>query len=183
MSVPAAPGNDPRDILWEVSYRIFYDSYYEQLLAERLLRKWYWADLWARLLVALTASGSAIAAWAVWGLAGFNLVWAVIAGIAALLSVVHSVLNVSIRLKELSENRASFLLIRTDTEALRRRIRLNPEFPLQKYTAEVERLGKMYADAESKLTVDVFRSRRLENSVQEQLNSLIADELQDPPQE
>jgi hypothetical protein len=177
MSEPAQP-DDPHEILWEESYTIFYDSYYEQLLAEKLLRSWYWVDVWSRLLVAVTASGSAIAAWAVWGQSGLNVVWAVVAGVAALVSVVHSVLNVSNRLKEVSETRAAFLLIRTDTEALRRRMRLNPDFPLNRYATEIERLGKMYADAESKLTVDVFRSRALENAVQVELNALIRDELQ-----
>ena len=174
----STPKSDPRDILWDESFRLFYDAYYEQLRAEKLLRKWYWTDLWSRLVVAVSASGSAIAAWAVWGMAGFNIVWAVVAGVAALLSVIHTVLNVSNRLKELSESRAAFLLIRTDSESLRRRMRLNPTFPVTKYTASVERLGRMYAEAESNLPVDLFRTRRLENRVQEELNALIASEIQ-----
>ena len=177
-ATPSEPASDPRDILWEESFRVFYDAYYEQLLAEKLLRKWHWADLWSRLLVAVTASGSAIAAWAVWGLAGFNIVWAVVAGVAALFSVVHSVLNVSSRLKELSESRAAFLLIRTGAEAIRRRMRMNPKFTVAKFTTAIERLGKMYAEAESKLAVDVFRTRRLEFRVQDEVDSLIATELQ-----
>lgn len=169
---------DPRDILWNESFRIFYDSYYEQILCEKLLRKWYMVDLLARILVALTASGSAIAAWAVWTINGFNWIWAVIAGISALLSVFHSVLNVPSRLKELSELRASYLMARADVQRLRFLMRLKPDFPVDSFAEDLTRVRRTYNEVDSKQVVDVFRTRSMEKHAQEELNAIIADEVE-----
>jgi hypothetical protein len=168
-----------RDILWKESFRIFYDSYFEQLLAEHLLSRWYWVDLVSRWLVAITASGSAIAAWAVWAKEGFTIAWAIIAAVASLLSLSHSVLNVGSRMKELVEDRASFMILRTSAASLRRRMRLSPNFDVDKATAEIDQLSKIFSDAESKVNIqDIWRRRKLELRVQEQLNVLVQEELQ-----
>ncbi|MGL6075705.1 MAG: hypothetical protein ACRC8S_16235 [Fimbriiglobus sp.] len=168
-----------RNLLWRESFRLLYDSYYEQLLAEQLLARWYWVDLISRWLVAVTASGSAIAAWAVWAKEGFTIVWAIVAALSSLLSISHSVLNVGNRLKELVEDRSVFMGIRTSASSIRRKMRLNPKFDIEKMTMEVDQLSKMFSDAESKVNIqDIWRRRELEKRVQVQLNLTLKEELE-----
>lgn len=169
---------DPRDVLWEEAFRIYYDTYFEQLICERLLSKWSVVDLVSRLLVAVTASGSAITAWAVWTLAGFSWVWAALAGISALLSVVHSVLNVPSRLKELTESRTAYLLARADAERMRLSMRLDPQFNVTTLAEDLSRLRRTYNEADAKQGFDVFRTRGLEVEAQKEVNAIMANEVQ-----
>jgi len=90
---------DARDELWTATFDTYYDAYYEELLAAALVRRWQRVDAFTKVLVALTASGSAVAGWTLWSQPGFKTSWTFIAGIAALLSILHSTLNVADRVK------------------------------------------------------------------------------------
>lgn len=51
---------DPRDVLWEESFNTYYDAYYEERLAESILVSWLRVEMITKLLVAFTATGSAV---------------------------------------------------------------------------------------------------------------------------
>ncbi len=81
---------DPRDELWRAAFDTYYDSYYEELLADRLINVWRRVDEVTRILAALTASTSAVTGWALWAQQYSRNVWAVLAGFAAVLTILHA---------------------------------------------------------------------------------------------
>ena len=57
---------DPRDTLWTSAFDTYYDVYYEELVADEVNNRWQILDEVTKVLVALTASGSAISGWILW---------------------------------------------------------------------------------------------------------------------
>ena len=51
---------DTRDQIWNTIFDVYYDSYYYELLSNRMVAKWLKWDEFSRVLMAVTASGSAI---------------------------------------------------------------------------------------------------------------------------
>ncbi len=66
---------DARDIIWDKVFEVFYDSYYYEMLSNKLISKWLAIDEITKVLVAITTSGSAIAGWALWNKEGFQYIW------------------------------------------------------------------------------------------------------------
>ncbi len=57
---------DQRDILWSSTYETYYDTYYAEILLEALIKKWMKLDVTTKIIVSITASGSAIVGWSLW---------------------------------------------------------------------------------------------------------------------
>jgi hypothetical protein len=51
---------DPRDELWNAAFNTYYDAYYEEIAADKMISRWQILDELTKVLVALTASGSAM---------------------------------------------------------------------------------------------------------------------------
>jgi hypothetical protein len=105
---------DPRDELWEVTFETYYDAYYNEQLADYLINRWQRVDESTKVLSALTASGTAMSGWALWSQPSFHLLWALLAGVAALLTITHAALAVPGRLKDQAELKRRFASLRTD---------------------------------------------------------------------
>lgn len=102
----------------EPVYRTLYEAYFQELAAEALIRRWQAADTFMGILVAVTASGSAIAGWPLWSLSWGKFLWSAIAGVASLGALVHDRLQVPNQLKEWEELRRLFGELRFDLESL-----------------------------------------------------------------
>ena len=105
---------DTRDKLWELVFETFYDSYYEEIVADKLVYRWQLFDQISKVLIALTASGSAVSGWALWNQPAFRNIWVTLAGLGAVLSIIHAALSVSSRLKEWRDVKTSFVVLRID---------------------------------------------------------------------
>ncbi|MBZ5564784.1 MAG: hypothetical protein LAP13_20475, partial [Acidobacteriia bacterium] len=127
---------DPHEELWEASFETYYDAFFQEMVADGLINRWLRVDEGTRLLVALTASGSAVSGWALWAEPHLRFMWAVVAGAAAVLSIGHSTLSVPARLKDLAEVKRRFAAVRTDLETFRYSMRVNPEFPVDDFSKE-----------------------------------------------
>jgi hypothetical protein len=101
---------------WESVYNDLYDTYWQELLSEELMNFWSRFDTVSTVLVAVTASGSTIAGWALWNEPAGKVTWGIISGIAALVSVVSGALRVSTRIKEQGDLRSSFIHLRVQLE-------------------------------------------------------------------
>jgi hypothetical protein len=160
--------------LWLVVYETYYQSHYQELEADRLVARWQKFDDVVKTVVAITASSSAIAGWALWSNPGFKSIWACLAGLGALLAVVHASLGVPGRLKDWGEIQRFFIMLRIDLETMQYRMRVEPEFALEPFTRELVECRKRYGDGFQRVKNDLLRTERLRLKAQEDLDDLIA---------
>lgn len=171
---------DPRDELWKVSFETYYDAYFQELVADALINRWQRVDEVTRMLVALTASGSAVSGWALWTNAHFRVVWALLAGAAAVLAVGHATLGVLGRLKDQGEMKRRFSGLRTDLETFRYRMRVSRDFSVAEFSAEFAEFRRRYSDAVQLLKNDLLPTRTLEIRLQDALNERLRDLIEEP---
>jgi hypothetical protein len=153
------------------SFETYYDSYFQEMASEALINKWQLIDRTTAFLVAATASGSAIAGWALWNAPGWKLGWAAVAGIATFASIGHGVMGVPERVKTQSDVRRSFSKLRIDVQTFRHRLKEGLEISesRQQYDALQERFGKLISETPPDL---IFREKfRLR--IQDQLDALL----------
>jgi hypothetical protein len=86
--------------LWKAVFDTYYDAFYNEVLADKLVNRWQVVDDTSKILVAVTASGSALSSWALWNQPGYRFVWTGLAGFSAILGIIHTSLGVSHRLKD-----------------------------------------------------------------------------------
>jgi len=169
---------DPRDALWEATFRAYYDVYYSELVANKLIARWQIVDDITKVLVAVTASTSAVAGWALWQQPDFKIAWTLIAGLGAVLSLTHAALSVPRRLKDWAETGSHFLSLRIDLETLRERMRLDTQFDTTHLTDDLMACRKRYAEGKAREPHDFLLTSSLENQAQGELNISLASEIE-----
>lgn len=169
------PTNPPPPIsngsYFENSFETFYDSYFQELASEALISKWQVIDKTTAFLVAATASGSALAGWALWNAPGWKMGWAAMAGIATVASIGHGVMGVPERVKTQAEVRRGFSKLRVDVETYRQRVKggLEDGQVRQQYDELRERFGKLLSETPP----DLIFGRRLRLKIQDELDCLL----------
>lgn len=162
-----------RDEIWNATWKSYYDTYFQEILSERLVSRWQRLDELSKVMIALTASGSALSGWALWNQANFKVVWAILAGIGAILAVFHKSLEVSHKVTDWASSRSQFCLLRFDHEILLNKMRFDPEFSVEDCTKNLDGLLKRFADSYQKIKVDSFLTLKLKNKAQDELNASI----------
>src|SRR6266481_5262522 len=109
-NIAATPAPNLREQLWDASFDTYYKVFFEELAADGLVNKWGRLDDVTKIIVALTASGSAISGWALWTHPEYKALWLAVSGLAALLSVVHTALAVPNRIKAHADDKRRFAL-------------------------------------------------------------------------
>jgi len=104
------------DNIKQESWNTYYNTYFQELASQSLASLWEKVDIGIMLIVALTASGSAVAGWTLWSLAGWKVLWGVFAGIASVVSITHTTLRVPDRVKQQEELRRRFSEVRVEFE-------------------------------------------------------------------
>lgn len=122
-----------RDKLWESAWNAYYDAYYHEILISILAGRWELFDTICKILIAATASGSAIAGWQLWGQEGFKQVWVTIAAIASVLSIVHAAMQVQQRLERNTKLAANFTNLRIEIETFQDQMAIFPEFDIASF--------------------------------------------------
>lgn len=169
--------HDPRDEIWNATFQTYYDAYYNEILAERLITRWLLIDQISKVLIAVTASGSAVSGWALWNNPTWQLYWVLLSGVAAILSIVHAAMGVTDRLKDAGEVRRECATLRIDIETFRSRMRINPEYPVDEFTEEYVGYHKSFGDCLQHLKDDVLRTEGLKIRVQDQVDDMLVDQI------
>jgi hypothetical protein len=168
---------DQRDEIWVAAFDTYYDSYFEEICADRLISRWQKLDEASKLIVAITASGSAVTGWALWSQPGFRTLWTIIASTGAVLAIVHAVLGVPGKIKDHGEVKRLFVALRIDLETFRYRMRFDPNFSVEDFTKEFSRYRDRYSSTVQLLKNDLARTRRLERKTQSELNEILSPEI------
>lgn len=163
---------DLRDHVWHESWSSYYDAYFQEVLAERLFLRWQRIDELSKVLIALTASGSAISGWTLWSDPGYKSLWLLIAGVGAILSISHRSLDVSRKLSEWSSARSNFSSIRIDFENHLNEMKFDPNFEIKDFSKSLAALRKRYGQVYQETKVDAFITERLKDRVQDEVSRL-----------
>jgi hypothetical protein len=86
--------------LWNEMHQKHYDVSFQEVVLDAQISRWKNFDLISRYLIAITTSSSAVSGWYFWQQPGFSIVWSVLAGVAALLSILYSVVPIAQHLKD-----------------------------------------------------------------------------------
>lgn len=162
--------HDPRDAIWAKAFQTFYESYFYEMVADKLVDRWQATDEATKILVAVTASGSAISGWALWQDPSLKLLWACLAGFGAVLAVVHASLGVPNRIKDWEDIKRSFVSLRVRLETFRHRMEINPEFPVDDFTKEYCAFRLEFGELVPRQKNDILLTYRLSVRSQEQLD-------------
>jgi hypothetical protein len=161
---------DVRDEIWSATYETYYDTFFEELIAECLVSRWLVVDHVSRILVAVTASGSTVAGLALWKNPAVAWLWPILSGVSAVLAILTDKLGVSQTLKSHNDAMNAFCSLRVDLETFRYRMRANPDFDVPTFQRELVAYRKRYGDDYKRVQADILRRRNLEKKVQSDLN-------------
>lgn len=160
------------DELWTSAHRDHYACFYEELTSEFLVGRWRSIDTLSKFLTAATASGSAVAAWTFWAKSETGAaIWATMSGIAALLTLVHTSLGISDRIKEDTLIFATFQQLRLELERFKLEMRIRCHDSLAVYKKEYMQIFSKFEKAHSFKRPDFFVTKRREKQIQEDLNT------------
>ena len=134
------------DELWRATFYTYYDCFYNELVADRLIDRWQLVDDCTKVLVAITASTSALSGWALWSQPGYKVFWMTLAGLSALLAIVHTSLTVAHRLRDWGEIKRSFAGLRIELETLRFRMRFDFEATVKDFKNEFKEYRRRYLE-------------------------------------
>jgi hypothetical protein len=175
-----APANsiDPKQF-WKDTFTLFYEAYLQEMASQRLSKRWHSIDTVTSVFVTTTASGSAIAGWALWSSPEGKIVWVTIAAVSSILSLIHSTLQVPSKMKAQDELRGCFSGLRLDIEQFRRSIRNQlsagqiPSGAEDSYTEFLHRYTEYMKRVPDSITV----TNKLLRDIQSQLNLTLQAEI------
>lgn len=163
--------NDPRNVIWNKSFDTYYESFYYETMADKLVDRWQIIDDITKILVAATASGSVISGWALWQTPDLKIVWIIIAGAGALLSIIHASLGVPSRLKDWEDVKRCFVTLKVALETFRHRMEIDPLFPVDEYTDEYVRLRAQFGELVPRQKNDILLTVGLRLRAQKEIDN------------
>lgn len=161
------------DKCWDVSFETLYQSTFQELASEALVTRWQWIDLVTSVLVAVTASGSAVAGWTLWNAPDWKVVWGIIAGIASLLAIIHRIMGVPGRVKAQEDIRRGFSELRVELESFRQQLKLG--FDANRVDSEYNKLRRKYEECMRRTHPEIAFTKRLRDKV----TNLVKDKLKE----
>jgi hypothetical protein len=158
-----------RNQLWDATYYTYYYVYFEEVLSDTLVTLWSRIDDCTKVVFAVIYAATS---WALWQQPHWKTVWAIVAGIGALIAILHMALGLTYRLRDLVRARDRLLRLRLEMQTFRMQMQLDPEFPVEKFEHELLEFRKRYVDDCLK-TTDLFETKKRREGVQTFLDSQI----------
>jgi hypothetical protein len=152
-------------------YEAFYDAYYQELLAASVIERWQRIDLVISLLVAITASGSAISGLTLWSTAWGKPIWALLATTASLGAICHTTARVPNHLQQEGEARRDFSLLRGKLQIIL--YKMISDGDNDDVESEYQVLRGKLVELTAKLEPDIAATLRLRTKAQSDLQGLL----------
>jgi len=159
-----------RDRLWSGVWNLEYNATYGHEEAKFMLRRWMAFDVVARLLAALFASSSAIAGWALWKSDTGKHYWLILAGIAAVVSIIDSVFASQEKVKRYTELSSSFIRLSQTLKAVLDDMQIMPEFEIVPMKDRYDTARTRYSELLEAFPEDLLYTKRAANTLQDMLN-------------
>ena len=169
---------DARDEIWEESFGTYYDVYYEEMLTEAIINWWLVVDEVVTILI-----GGAVAICSPFLLRQFpngdyKNIWVSIVWFLVFWAMLHLFLNVPERLKNHGNSLRRFLILRINLETFRDEIRINPDFPIYKFTNKFTELHQNFLNNMQLVKPDFLKIAWLEHKIKNDLNAKLQNEIQ-----
>jgi len=161
---------DSRDVIWNKTFDVYYDSYWVELLSDNVIGFWQKTDDITKVIVALTVSGSAVSGWTLWNQPGFKYIWAILAGISAILSITHAALGVTGKVRDWTELKRQFASLRLEIESSRDLMEINPDFSIEDYENNFKEYKKRYGELYPSIYSDFILTKKRKVKCQNDLN-------------
>jgi hypothetical protein len=155
--------NGNKDELWDSAWNAYYDAYYYEIFISSVAHRWEMFDIISKIIIAITASGSAIAGWELWGEEGYKVVWISIAGAASIISIIHAALQVQQKLETQTKLSSNFTNLRIEFETLREQMGIFPDFEIVEYNKKFLQLKAKLKINTSNYKPDIFSTKSLQN--------------------
>src|SRR5262249_28622847 len=156
---------------WEPLFKTYYETYFQELASEALVLRWQKFDIVTGILVAATATSSAVAGWTLWTNPGWAVIWAIIAGTASLASIIHGSMTVPTRIKDQGTARISLSQLRIQLETCLNQIIVDAKKGVSTdLKNEYDSLRTKYAECIRGIGPDFAFTEKLRIKVQKNLN-------------
>ena len=162
-----------RDEIWNAAYQKWYDAYFNEIVAGRMIDRWQAFNDPAKVIIAVTTSGSVVAGWTLWNQPVYKTFWIMLAGLVALLSVISGSLTIPERIKDWTSTKADFSGVRMQAELLRTQMKLNPEFDVAQAHKSLENIMLRHNDAVNRIRNDFLHARSLDLACKKELDDLL----------
>ena len=162
--------------LWDNLHQTHYLAFFDELYAESTVRSWRAFDTGSRFMQLLTASGSAIAGWALWKQDGYKELWIYLAGASAIIALVHTVLNVSEKVKEDTQVYCEFKKLRLQLELLKSKMQIKLYDSLSEYKRDYFAILDQFGTASALKKPDSFLFKNRPEKIQAELNKKLGYE-------
>jgi len=161
---------DSRDVIWDKIFDVYYDSYWVEILSEKVIGVWQRIDDITKVTVAITVSGSAVSGWTLWNQPGFKYIWAILAGISAVLSITHAALGVAGKVKDWTEVKRQFTTLRIEIESCRDLMEINPNFSIVDFESNYKNYKKRFGEMYPNINNDILLTKKRKVKSQNELN-------------
>jgi len=167
---------------WNDTFELLYKAALQELSSKKLSNKWHYIDTTTSIFVTATASGSAIAGWALWSSDHGKAIWITIASLSSVLSLLHSTLQVPSKMKIQDEVRNTFSVLRLDIEQFRQNIRKQVRAGQVPVDAQqsLEQLFNRYTESMKKVPDSITVTKKLLRNVQAELNVALSADISAP---
>ena len=160
-TVPPKWRRESRENLRKSALETYREAYANEVEAGLLIGRWQSMDEFTKVLAALTSSASAVAAWIVWQKDIAKAVWAALAGLASVVSIIHVAQKVSDRVKDWSDTQGHFVRLRTELETFLQLMKVNPNFPLGEFTERFNSYRARFGEGLGRKKVDFLSTFRV----------------------
>ena len=164
----------PVDLFWKPSFNLFYDAYYQELASEAVLERWVLIDGVTSFLGASTATGSAVAGWALWKSDNGKLAWAILAAVASLASIIRTNFGVLGKIKEQEDLRRNFQGIRLAIDSFRTDLEIGL-ITVPDAQKRLKELHASYTEAMAGTKAGPAFTKALQESVEEKLRAIVKE--------
>ena len=169
--------NEQKAKLRGMAFSLYCKSLLQERGADALVNRWQRVDELAKIAVALTATGSAVSGWALWTKGQGTWAWAVIAGAAATLAIIHTALGVAGRVRDWGRLKHHFMNLRYDLESFATRMALDEELSIDEWRRQLMICRERYKQGLGLVPNDIFYTSRLG----ERMDQRLARELRKEP--
>lgn len=156
--------------LKHVAFSLYCNSRLQECGADALVNRWQRVDELAKVLVALTATGSAVSGWTLWQQGPFRSIWAVIACFTAALAIVHTALGAAARVGHWGRVKQHFVNLRLDLEGFATRMVIDVKVSFEDLRRQLMIYRERYKQGLELIHNDILYTSRLGKKIRKGLS-------------